>query len=464
MFKEFFDFFRIVLEYATLIQTLVISTAVVSVLSPVEKSVRSVLFAALKVAAFFWAEILMITFFGVLARYVTFFMGNNFLLGYLIGITIYAKFFCKFNRKSKWIMASSLFAVSVTTLEIAFHFSRLLDVNFSDAAKVDSMGIGKCFFMLLVVLFAVFSMKYSLREYDDLPTGIVIMIIGNNVFSGVMTFIYEMCFAPLSMSDKTHLVYSGIIFFMLYAANILTYLLTYYLYKERKNGILLQAEKLQAELNAEVIQMSEKNLEYLRQLKHDIGNQYTYASVLMENGQYDEAKGFLKKLGNASILPLFYVDTGNKSIDAILNMEVSKASTYDIKCDVTAVVPPHLPISDSELCSMITNLFDNAIEACVRYDIKEKYVRVNIHPRTEYLYLMVENPLPSDIDEKTLLKMNTSKKDAQSHGIGKQIVRRIVQSHDGYINYSIEDGKFYAEAMISIMNSDDNEIKGDHAL
>ena len=122
----FMDFFRIIFDYALIIQVLVISFAVVLVLSPEERGAKGILFALLKIFVFFVAQILTITTLGVLARYVEILRGTNFLIGYMIGISVYAIFFCRFNPRAKWMMATSLMAVSIMAIEIGFNFSKLL--------------------------------------------------------------------------------------------------------------------------------------------------------------------------------------------------------------------------------------------------------------------------------------------------------------------------------------------------
>ena len=452
MFNEFLNFLQIVLNYAIIVQTLIISTAVVMILSPYKRSIKSLLFTLLKIVVFCVAELFMAAFFGMLARYVPFFMGNNFLFGYIIGVAIYAMFFCKYKRRTKWMMASSILAVSLMTLEIGAAFSMLLESSMQSVTGVDWMGMGKCLFMTLVVGFAILQMVFSMRDYATVPPVTFWLVVGSNIFTSALNFIYEAIFAGMGRPDNDRLIFAGIFFVTLYLVNLASYMLTYFLCKEREAVVILQGEKRQAELNAEMMRMSEKNLEYLRQLKHDIGNQYAYASVLMENGQYEEAKKFFKEMGDSAVVPLFYVDSGNKSIDAILNMELSKANSHDIKTDISVVVPPHLPFSDNALCSIISNLVDNAIEALIRYDLAEKCIKVVIHPRTDYLYILVENPLPPDVDKAALLKLHTSKRDDANHGIGTQIVKRLVEEYNGYITYQIEEDKFFAEVMISIID------------
>ncbi len=445
-------FFTNILDYALVIQILSVSFSVVIVLSPVQKNVRSVAFALLKAAGFFGSEVLICAFLFALAEYIPILRGNCFLFGYILCIGLYAVFFCKYQYKVRLIMASTVLAISVTVLEFGPIFAKLFETLFAESVPVDWMGIIKSVASLFVLCFAVIQAKFSMSKYDDIPVSATVLIVCCSGLSAVMCFVYEGFFAGMGRPDIPHLVFTGLIFATLYVIDIATYMLIFFVCRERDAVIRLKAEKQMAEASAEMVKLSEKNLNYLRQLKHDIGNQYAYAEMLLENGQYEDAKKFFRSIGGDMILSLSYVDSGNKNIDAIINMEISKANAYDVAMDVKVVVPPALPFSDSALCSIISNLVDNAIEACIRYDMRGPGVSVQIYPRHDYLYIGVENTLPADIDKERLTALGTSKPDAANHGYGTQIVKRLVAQYNGYVTYSVDGNKFVAEAMMNLMD------------
>ena len=134
----------------------------------------------------------------------------------------------------------------------------------------------------------------------------------------------------------------------------------------------------------------------------------------------------------------------------MLNLEKSKASANGIEMTAELNVPPVLPFDDVMLCSVFTNLIDNAIEACNRYSIAGE-VKVTATVRGEYFYIVVTDPLPENADKEKLLEMNTVKENPIEHGYGKQIVRKVTETYDGMCSYSVEDGVFIAEIMLSLI-------------
>ena len=451
------EFFEKVFDYALVIQVLVISSAVVLVLSPVKKKASSILLTLLKIAVFFWAEIFMIATFAELAKTVPIFRGNGFLFGYVIGVCVYAQFFCRYNRKSRWIMATSILAVSLMTLEIAFAFSKLFEELFSQSVAIDFMGLGKCFFMILVILFAALQLKFSMRNYDDLPVAALILVTGGNVLSIILNFVYESFFVGAERLKVSHLTFAGVFFATLFIINLSIYVLTYFLYRERAEVILLRGEKRFAEDNLEMMKMSEKSLDTLRRLKHDLNNQLSYLQLFIKNKQFDEAETFINSLISVSEDAEPFLDCGNKEIDAIVNMEVSKAAVYEMELDVNVVVPPRLPYPPSILCSIIGNLVDNAVEANVRYGIKDK-IGVTINKMFDYLYICVDNRIPADVNKEEVISLNTHKSDPTRHGLGTQIVRKLAEKYNGYVIFSIKDERFLAEVMLSLVDVKYEEI------
>ena len=86
----------------------------------------------------------------------------------------------------------------------------------------------------------------------------------------------------------------------------------------------------------------------------------------------------------------------------------------------------------------------------MRIDEKNKQVVCSILTHGEYLYIGVKNKVSSNINPDNILKMNTEKEDQANHGFGHRIVKKIANKYNGHVNYSIEEGIFYAEVMLDI--------------
>ena len=91
------------------------------------------------------------------------------------------------------------------------------------------------------------------------------------------------------------------------------------------------------------------------------------------------------------------------------------------------------------------NALDNAIEACERIDIDEKFVCVSMHRLNNKLIIEIENSsLPVDVNN-----LITSKENKAAHGIGMQSIRQTVENMNGYVSCSYDNGCFSIKIILN---------------
>ena len=129
----------------------------------------------------------------------------------------------------------------------------------------------------------------------------------------------------------------------------------------------------------------------MRGWRHDYHNHMQSVKAYLAKDNITEAKEYLNRLEEdlADIRLLF--DTGNLNVDAILNAKISLALENGIRCDYKAVIPKELSVSDIDLCVVIGNLIDNAVEACRTVKKEEQFLRLYIAPLKQQLYITVTN-------------------------------------------------------------------------
>ena len=137
-------------------------------------------------------------------------------------------------------------------------------------------------------------------------------------------------------------------------------------------------------------------------------------------------------------------------LNTILNLEQGRAHAQGCALDHRIFVAPHLPFAETDLCSLFTNLIDNALEAIQRQNIANGVVEVGINQKNAALYICVLNPVDEQLGKETLLSLKTTKKDKTMHGYGVRIVDSIVQKYNGQINRSVENGKYRVDIMLDL--------------
>lgn len=185
----------------------------------------------------------------------------------------------------------------------------------------------------------------------------------------------------------------------------------------------------------------------MRGWRHDYHNHIQTMLALIEDKE--QLQKYLWTL-NADLTSVDKVlKTGNVMVDAILNSKLSLIKAKKITVNAKATVPSELQISEIDLCAIIGNLLDNAMEACLKQqEESERFIRVYIGVLKRQLYISVTNSVGNDIQK--VGKHYLSTKGSESHGFGLMRVDRIVEKYDGYVNRQDEPGVFATEVMIPI--------------
>lgn len=182
----------------------------------------------------------------------------------------------------------------------------------------------------------------------------------------------------------------------------------------------------------------------MRGWRHDYHNHIQ--TLLALCGDAEKTKEYLIRLND----DLTHIDTvmktGNVMIDAILNSKLSLIKAKNITVDAKAVVPGEMSVSEVELCVIIGNLLDNAMEACV--GMEESWIRIFIGVLKEQLYISVSNSVKGKPQKQGRKYLST--KGTQGHGFGLARIDSIVKKYDGYLNRQSEEGVFATEVMLPL--------------
>lgn len=186
----------------------------------------------------------------------------------------------------------------------------------------------------------------------------------------------------------------------------------------------------------------------VRGWRHDYKHHIQTMKAHLAMGQYDALDSYLKELDTDLTTVDTVIKTGNVRIDAVLNSKLAVAKKKEIQVNAKAIVPKELPVSEVDLCIIIGNLLDNAMEACEKEPEKEnRFIRIYIDILKAQLYIYVANSMTNDIKKigKNYLTTKTS-----GHGFGLMRVDRVVAKYDGYLNRQHEEGVFATEIMLKI--------------
>lgn len=163
-------------------------------------------------------------------------------------------------------------------------------------------------------------------------------------------------------------------------------------------------------------------------------------------GEQRELEQYLDELADDLTQADTSIQTGNVMADAVLNSKLSVAEQKGIQLNIKAYIPQGVAMTNVELCSVLGNLIDNAIEACEKLPDDQRFIRVYIDEFKGQFYLSVQNSSPPVIRDRGTYR--TTK--AGSHGFGLFRIDRIAKKYGGYVNRQYEEGIFATEFLVPL--------------
>ena len=251
------------------------------------------------------------------------------------------------------------------------------------------------------------------------------------------------------------LLYLGIIFLGIYydgfiaggiAALIfilLEYLLQRIMKREEDKTIIYQNKLMKQQMDEiENIYMT------MRGWRHDYHNHLQSLKGYLSLNKVNQMKNYLNELETDldSIDTLYH--SGNLQLDSILNAKLAIAEKGQIRIHCDASIPPQLHVSDLDLCVILGNLLDNAIESCRKIkNPDERFIRVYIGILKKQLYISITNATSETVKQRTDHYFTTKRGD---HGHGLKRVDQVVKKYDGYLNRQNEPGVFATEIVLPL--------------
>lgn len=186
-------------------------------------------------------------------------------------------------------------------------------------------------------------------------------------------------------------------------------------------------------------------------LRHEWKNQLSALRLLAEGGdaaalkaRLDELSGMLDRLD-----PRQY--TEHRAINAILQNAAARAARQEVDFHCSALVPAGLKIDEADLCTLLINLLDNAIEAASRVPApRRREVSCHIKYHQGYLAVSCVNSYlgPLRVDEAG--RPLTDKSGPGEHGLGLMQMRAVAEKYHSRLNISSDDETFTAETALQV--------------
>lgn len=294
------------------------------------------------------------------------------------------------------------------------------------------------FYSLFITTFLLWAFRKLLQRKSVDLKDYKSVLLGACISMTVLFVYYREFLHDLAVVSKT---IEGVNFvtFLTTAIIILLFTLAFLKSKtiEKENAIL--------QLHDEIVKVRYQELEEAvsknRQLVHDINN---HLMVLQEYARIDNNKNIYQYVNE---MRTQYEVTSQKRwttqpvIDFILNQKKMEAEQKKVSFEIKAEKGICMPVSESEICVVLGNLLDNAIEAAGKVEKNLGWIKVLIGKQNEMIFFKIENSFLTE----PILKNGeyiTTKENKNAHGYGIKSVKRIIKNCDGTISFEAKNRTF----------------------
>lgn len=367
--------------------------------------------------------------------YFTYNQPNIVMLDMFIGIILY-EIYCITCLKGELAIKLILpFIVSLINTIISYGFvyssSIISGVTFEELITKSSLFryLFVCLANLatMVVLFIMWRTKaktYSLKKVSNVIAFVVIpllamIILYITMYIMILTNFQSNIIIFLSIICISMIVIAGIVWFMIARINK---------DNEIKTKLLLSEQK--ANLYKQNIISSNSQIETIKLLKHDMKNNILCIDALIEEENYDEAHNICHSLTNKYTSIGTIVNTENYLLNAVLNVEIEKAKSYEIPIKLSITNDLKMFKNSSDIISLIGNILDNAISYLSKNKVKNNEINFSTGYEGSYSIIKCRNNiLDSVLFNNPSLK--TDKEDKDNHGKGITIINSIAHKYNG---------------------------------
>lgn len=222
----------------------------------------------------------------------------------------------------------------------------------------------------------------------------------------------------------------------------LFYFLLPYVYKslsekhETKSAQDALQQKL-ASTEAQIALLNETNSQ-MAVYRHDMRHHLIVLDGLLTNGKTEQAQDFVKTVmaDLDSFTPKRFCE--NETVNLLCSSYATKARNLDVALTINALLPSEIPLSDTELCSVVSNALENALKAASHPDVTDKWVEFYCELKQNKLLIQVKNPYSGHITMHNGLPVSAQK----GHGYGCHSIQAIAQRNGGLCSFEAENGLF----------------------
>lgn len=245
--------------------------------------------------------------------------------------------------------------------------------------------------------------------------------------------------------------------FSIIAGSLLVSALLAKVLKQLESAVTAEEKSKQAErllvLQWEQYAVLTRNIEQTRAARHDLRHQLTVIAAMVKQKEYDKLQEFVDSYRKSVPTDKMKILCDNYTANSVINHHIALANDENIQnLDTRCVLSKDSGVEDTDLCVLLGNLLENAIEGCKTLPVEERKIKLRISTYAENLMVTIDNTfdglLVIENGEVLSRKRGNGKK-----GIGLSSVAAVAEKYGGELRYEERDGWFMVSVMLCISQS-----------
>ena len=366
--------------------------------------------------------------------------GNiNLFLSFINAVLVLLMAICRYHceGKRKYFLLFLYFSIGTLLEEFVFFLLRVLGVE-QHNQYVECVVISN---ILMIIFVYVVSAMWNKVDGEMIPNKFYLFLLLIPVGSIYIAF--------NEFYDRNNRLSSTIIMSILLLFNVIIfeiYIKTSEVFMhEKERTVYAQQVGIISENTIE----QKKMLEEFHEEKHNLINELAVLKGSIENDDKESAIRNLNKIIHNCSNEENVSNSGNSTVDAIINFKYTTAREYGIEFRLKVFIPKELPIEQCDIGVVLGNAIDNAIEAVKKCESSKKIIEISMGVKKEAWIIVIKNPFENEIKRDRNGRILSTKTKDYRLGYGLKSIGRIVEQYQGEVIIDTGNGKF---ALTMVLN------------
>ena len=233
--------------------------------------------------------------------------------------------------------------------------------------------------------------------------------------------------------------------FTLWLAAVCTLISTYWLLRSlSRQRTQAQTLELKNRLILDSYHAIEQKMRDSAALRHEFRHQVTALDALYQQKDFEELGKLLNSLKQQDAKLALTRFTENFTVNAILQDAASRAAQSETSFYAQVHIPQELNIPENDLCTLLMNMLDNALEACIKVKKpEERFIRFKMEVKSSFIAVKCENRYAGSLKEDDRGRLLTTKPNPETHGIGLSQMSAVAEKYNSLLDISYTEDRIF---------------------